>query len=719
MVLVPAVISLAQTTETVTRTLLPAGSARPDFHGSHTKATTCGIDTILYPYLKELTFAAPADSFFIDAMVGNVREASQAYHIDEEILVHGVQFWGGAYSTSPAPQTLAVRVYLNAVDAFNMPTARLDSADVIVANGDAFYTAMFATPHAYDENFSVSVRSIPNDTLTVITNNAGNTWTPNYGESLAWRRFGSGVWNSTLSFFSQDLEYMIFPIVSYDLAASFTTDGPSECTGTEAEFTNTSSSIYSNRMLNLHAFDEYWGFAAADSTFTWEYGDGSPDESAMQGSNTYTIDSTFNVILTGELLGYYSTCTDWDTVSVMVLETPAAALNVTGTVAFCEGGAIGLTASPATDVTYQWLMDGALVPDSTGGTFLLSEAGDYAVIATNVCGTDTSATVTAAIAEEPVAGIDLTGTVEICEGELTEFTATPASGVDYQWLLDGAPVTDSTFSTYQTGAVGDYSVIVSNTCGSDTSEVVSVAVNSEPETSMSVSGDLTFCEGGSVMLMAMPASGVSYEWLMNGATVADSVDGTFTVTESGEYTVIASNGCGLDTAVSVTVEVNALPQVPEIIETDGVLEVDSLTVMPGYLYQWQADEADIPGATTDTLVPLANGTYTVIVTNANGCTNTSEPFEVDYMSTTELETLSFIVAPNPSNGTFTVTYDPALGFRFELYDAQGKLVDIDPVIQAGQQHTAQFMVDHLNDGVYLLRAFAAAGTATERIVIQH
>ena len=133
---------------------------------STVKSTSCGVDTIVYPYLKEMSFTAAADSFFVDAMVGSVRTAAQAYYIDDTIRIHGVQFWGGAYSTSPAPQTLQVRAYLYSVDAFNMPVNKLDSADVIVTNTYDFYEAVFTTPYVYDQNFAVAVKSVPNATTS-------------------------------------------------------------------------------------------------------------------------------------------------------------------------------------------------------------------------------------------------------------------------------------------------------------------------------------------------------------------------------------------------------------------------------------------------------------------------------------------------------------------------------------------------------------------------
>ncbi|MGV3539660.1 MAG: Ig-like domain-containing protein [Rufibacter sp.] len=293
------------------------------------QSVACARDTILYPYLKELTFTAPADSFFTDAMVGNMRTASQAYHLNSPVKVVGVQFWGAAYTTSATyRQSMPVKVYLYEVDAQNMPIKAIDSTIVNITESYEFYEALFSDPKSVDKNFAVGVKSHLNDTLAVITNNAGNVWSRNYGEGLAWRRFGSGTWNSSLSFFGQDLEYMIFPIVEYgQVAASFTTDG--EATpGVEESFTNTSPSaaLLSNRMFNLHAFDKFWATGTGDGTYVWKYGDGT-EEKQENGAHTFTSPGTRTVELTAELNGYYTVCKGTYTADVVVaapVEAPSA-----------------------------------------------------------------------------------------------------------------------------------------------------------------------------------------------------------------------------------------------------------------------------------------------------------------------------------------------------------------------------------------------------------
>lgn len=349
---------------------------------------TCGPDTIRYPYLKELAFAAPNDSFFVDAMVGSVRTASQAYHNSSLLNILGVQFWGGAYSLSPAPQTLPVMAYLYSVDAMNMPLAVLDSAVVIVTGNYNFYEATFASPHAYSQNFAVAVRSIPNDTLSVITNNAGNVWSTNYGESLAWRRFGSGTWNASLSFFGQDLEYMIFPIIVYPINTTFTSVSDTACIGDPQVFTNLSTSIFGNHFFNLYAFDEYWGFAAADSTFRWNYGDNAFWTSSYNGAHTYTTSGSYDVMLAAVMIGYYSSCADTFSMNMEIMPPVTAGFtwdNSTEPVISFVDASIGAAA-------YMWDFGDSATSTAQNPSHMYSNTGAYTVtlITTGFCGTDTT-----------------------------------------------------------------------------------------------------------------------------------------------------------------------------------------------------------------------------------------------------------------------------------------------------------------------------------------
>jgi hypothetical protein len=403
------------------------------------RTTNCGPDTLLYPYLKELTFSAPNDSFFIDAMVNNVRTASQAYTLNTSLNVIGVQFWGAKYTTGSAFKTLQARVYLYLVDTDNKPIATLDSATVTINNNYDFYEAVFAKPRLVSSNFAVGVKSAVNDTLAVMTNNAGAPGhTPNYGEGLAWRRFGSGAWNSAASFFGQDMDYMIFPIVTYSVSSAFTTSSNSVCSGKAITFTNTSPSLnlISNRMVNLYAYDAYWSFAKADSSIKWNFGDSVQWKTMISGTHTYPAAGNYNAKLVSNVLGYYTSCADTASTAIKVNEkyTTLAKASI------CEGGSYTL------------------------GTQTLTTAGIYQETFTSTGSCDSTVILTLKV-----------DTVDVSTTAVGDTLRANAIGASYQWIdcnKGNAAIPGDTNRAFHPTANGSYAVIVTQGACADTSACI-------------------------------------------------------------------------------------------------------------------------------------------------------------------------------------------------------------------------------------------------------
>ncbi len=106
--------------------------------------------------------------------------------------------------------------------------------------------------------------------------------------------------------------------------------------------------------------------------------------------------------------------------------------------------------------------------------------------------------------------------------------------------------------------------------------------------------------------------------------MTDTTSEKITVSSTGNYTVQVTNaaGCsGTSTAVSVTI--NPLPQVPVITGANTVLTATTST--PSVTYQWSRNGTSV-GVTSQTLTDSTGGSYTVTVTDANGCSSTSQPF---------------------------------------------------------------------------------------------
>jgi hypothetical protein len=92
-----------------------------------------------------------------------------------------------------------------------------------------------------------------------------------------------------------------------------------------------------------------------------------------------------------------------------------------------------------------------------------------------------------------------------------------------------------------------------------------VTVNATPVATVSPSGTVVICTGGSQLLTASP-SGLSYQWLNGVTDIAGETNATYTATAAGTYRVriTSTAGCGALSAV-VTVNVTGSAVVPSVV----------------------------------------------------------------------------------------------------------------------------------------------------------
>jgi gliding motility-associated-like protein len=292
-------------------------------------------------------------------------------------------------------------------------------------------------------------------------------------------------------------------------------------------------------------------------------------------------------------------------VTVTVNALPLAAISNVGPTTFCQGGSVTLLATPGT--SYLWSGNNATTQSNT-----ISTSGNYTVTVMNAAGcTATSTPTTVTVNPIPVATITPSGPTTFCQGGNVVLTAGPATGVTYLWS------NGLTTPTITVNTTGNYSVVVTSLAGcSATATAVPVTVNALPLAAISTIGATTFCQGGSVTLMATP--GTSYLWSGNNATTQSN-----TVSAAGNYTVTVMNAAGCTaTSTPVAVTVNALPAVPVVVASGPTAICPSgsvtLTAPAGFTaYSWNN------GATSASITVNIAGNYKVTVTNANGCSATS------------------------------------------------------------------------------------------------
>lgn len=206
-----------------------------------------------------------------------------------------------------------------------------------------------------------------------------------------------------------------------------------------------------------------------------------------------------------------------------------------------------------------------------------------------------------------------------------------------------------------------------------------------------------FCGDTSSTQLTVVACGESY-----------SFDGQLLVA-SGIYTRHYPSLLGCDSVITLNLTLNPLPEA--IITVD----VDTLgTTQPYNTYQWMKDGTVISGATQAKYTVTENADYQVIVTTANGCTDTSDIYTVTNhgvsIKNAHLLKEQVQVFPNPSNGQVNIKAPVAV--RWELLSVDGR------ILQNGNGRSQTINLAHLAEGVYLLKLLDQEGNflKAERIV---
>jgi gliding motility-associated-like protein len=276
-------------------------------------------------------------------------------------------------------------------------------------------------------------------------------------------------------------------------------------------------------------------------------------------------------------------------------------ITASGPTTFCAGGSVTLTSSAGSN--YLW-STGATTPNIN-----VTSSGSYTVRVTNANGCQSApsvATVVTVNALPATPTITAGGPTTFCAGGSVNLTS--SGGTSYLWS-NGA-----TTPSINITASGSYTVKVTNAsgCQSAASASTVVTVNALPITpTITAGGPTTFCAGGSVTLTS--SAGTSYSW-SNGATTQ-----SINITTSGSYTVKVTNasGCQSDASVATVVTSNALPVIPTIVAGSPTTFCAggsvTLSSSAGTSYLWSN------GATTPSINVTTAGSYTVQVTNANGC----------------------------------------------------------------------------------------------------
>jgi hypothetical protein len=301
--------------------------------------------------------------------------------------------------------------------------------------------------------------------------------------------------------------------------------------------------------------------------------------------------------------------------------TPISATPTLLTNVNCNGGnngAISLSVTGgAGGYTYNWT-PGNPTGDGTASVTGLT-AGSWTCTITDANGCILAPSFTITQPSAVVVTATATPSV-ICQGNSSLLSASASGGsspYSYNWQpgnLSGPShsVTPSTTTTY--------TVTTTDASGCTGTRTVQVTVNPRPV--VIISGNSSFCAGGSTLLTG--STGGTSQWYRNGVIIPGATSNTYTATLAGVYNLMKTNlnGCSDSAAVGITVTINALPVVTSVSSISPLCNGNSngsatvtATGAATLSYSWAP-----AGGNLATASGIGAGTYTCTITDGNGCT---------------------------------------------------------------------------------------------------
>ncbi len=340
-------------------------------------------------------------------------------------------------------------------------------------------------------------------------------------------------------------------------------------------------------------------------SYAWSH-----DANASGASQTGLAAGTYDITLSDD-----AGCIEIISVTLEFEEGPSLTLSDNTNAICTDNGSLTVTADGgAAPLSYVWSHNDQLNSNTANGLAI----GTYAVTVTDANGC--TATLSADVAGSVPPVLSATATNPVCTEDSGSIEITATGGTapySYSWSHDMG-----LNSNLATGLVaGMYSVTVTDANGCTATIEQELTFAGGPSVAVTSQSD-SFCtdDNGSITVEATGGEApYSYEWSHDAGLDNPAASGL----SGGSYSVTVTDANGCTASTSTTISFVAGPSLSwtEVADSscdtdDGSLTVEATGGTEPYSYAWSHDNS-LNNATASGLAP---GSYTVTVTDANGCT---------------------------------------------------------------------------------------------------
>ncbi|MEM7038357.1 MAG: PKD domain-containing protein, partial [Bacteroidota bacterium] len=278
-----------------------------------------------------------------------------------------------------------------------------------------------------------------------------------------------GTWTRpydiTVGGFVFDADFLMYPLVSYDLDTDFTASSTCVSAPDTVYFDNLSSPILYSRFYNVNAFAQAW-----ELSHTWDFGDGTPPTNPGLAQDTfhyYGIPGAYTVTKHDTLIGWTNfLCTSSKTVD----------MNATPLVDFFAIPGLGNTAdffdmTPDNPSAWLWDFGDGNTSSSPSPQHTYAAPGNYMVCltVTNACGTDSMCQMLN-ISGCPIPQPTYTYSANLLQVDFFNSTVSHG-GVTWAWDFGDGNTSSLQNPSHTYATQGSYQVCltVTDSCGTDSS----------------------------------------------------------------------------------------------------------------------------------------------------------------------------------------------------------------------------------------------------------